>query len=204
MDDSDPEGPTVRLAEGDDADGVAAIYAPVVRGTAISFEADPPAEAEMRRRIEATTERLPWLVCEHGGTVAGYACASPHGERSAYRWGVDVSVYVGERYRRSGVATGLYGSLLPLLRLQGFVNAYAVIALPNPASVDLHESLGFERIGVYRDVGYKLDEWRDVGHWGLALRTPPGSPSEPEPVGAVLETGEGRDAMEAGLGAIEL
>jgi L-amino acid N-acyltransferase YncA len=123
----------------------------------------------MGRRIEATLANWPWLVCERDRQVLGYAYASRHRERSAYQWSCDVSVYVSASYRRVGIGRALYRSLFELLKLQGFRNAYAGITLPNPASVGLHESLGFKPIGVYQDVGYKLGAWHDVGWWELHL-----------------------------------
>jgi L-amino acid N-acyltransferase YncA len=173
--------PTIRLATAYDAAGVQAIYAPIVRDTAISFELEPPSVEEVRRRIEATLQRLPWLVCEHRGEILGYVYASQHRTRPAYQWSVDASVYVQARARRSGVGRALYRSLFALLALQGFVNAFAGITLPNPGSVGLHEALGFQPVGVYRAVGYKLGAWHDVGWWQLALRertTPPAPAAE--------------------------
>jgi phosphinothricin acetyltransferase len=169
----------IRLATPEDAPGVQAIYAPVVRDTAISFELEPPSVEDMRKRIGDVLERLPWLVCEHRGEICGYAYASPHRARAAYQWSVDVSVYIHARARRSGVGRGLYRSLFALLTLQGMYHAYAGITLPNPASVGLHESLGFTPVGIYQAVGYKRGTWHDVGWWQLALRpldTPPGPP----------------------------
>jgi phosphinothricin acetyltransferase len=166
----------IRLASEDDARAIAAIYRPVVESTPISFETEPPDEREMRRRIAETMQRYPWLVLERAGEVLGFAYASPHRSRAAYQWSVDTSAYVGERFRGQGIGHGLYVSLLALLSKQGFVNAYAGIALPNPASVALHESLGFTPIAVYQNVGYKLGAWRDVGWWQRELRsheTPP-------------------------------
>lgn len=160
----------IRMATEDDAGQVHAIYAPIVRETSISFELEIPAIEEIRRRIVSTLERLPWMVFEDGGKIRGYAYAAPHRERAAYQWSVDVSVYVEDRSRRSGVGRALYTSLLEVLRLQGFFNAYAGVTLPNPASVRLHESLGFEPVGIYRLVGWKLGSWHDVGWWQLRLR----------------------------------
>jgi phosphinothricin acetyltransferase len=160
----------IRLADEVDAAAVRDIYAPVVENTVISFEDTPPSEGEMADRIADARPRYPWLVCEIEDEIAGYAYAGQHRSRGAYRWSVDVSVYVAEERRRTGVGRGLYESLLELLRLQGFYNAYAGIALPNEASVSLHESLGFERVGVYESVGYKDGAWRDVGWWQLKLR----------------------------------
>jgi phosphinothricin acetyltransferase len=122
----------IRLATPHDAAGIQAIYAPVVRETAISFEWDPPSVEDMRQRLGNTLEGMPWLVCEHRGEILGYAYASPHRVRAAYQWSVDVSVYIHAQARRSGVGRGLYRSLFALLTLQGFYHAYAGIMPPNP------------------------------------------------------------------------
>src|SRR5437016_10342731 len=165
-----PMTATIRLATEADAEGIVAIYAPIVRETAISFEVEAPDVNAMRRRIAETLAHLPWLICERRGEVLGYAYASTHRTRAAYQWSVDVSVYVHARIRRSGVGKALYTSLLRFLDLQGFYNVYAGITLPNPASVRLHESLEFQPVAVYRAVGYKLGAWHDVGGWYLGLR----------------------------------
>jgi phosphinothricin acetyltransferase len=170
----------IRLASPADAPGVAAIYGPVVGTTAISFETAPPSEAEMATRIAAALEHAPWLVCaDGGGAILGFAYASRHRERAAYRWSVDVSVYVHEEARRRGIGRGLYTSLFALLRLQGFYAAHAGITLPNAASVGVHESLGFRPVGVYASVGFKLGAWHDVGWWQLPLRERRGAPQPP-------------------------
>jgi phosphinothricin acetyltransferase len=174
----------VRLAEPADAAGVQAIYAPIVRDTAISFETDPPSVEEMSRRIVSTSPHFPWLVCSDDCEIHGYVYASRHRERAAYRWSADVTVYVHERARRSGVGRALYSTLLALLGLQGYHRAYAGITLPNAGSVGLHESLGFTPIGVYPAVGYKLGEWHDVGWWQRGLRPSARNPAEPMPVAA--------------------
>src|SRR5918996_222132 len=141
---------SIRLATERDAEEIASIYAPNVTDTIISFELEPPTADEMRLRIEATLERCPWLVCEREGRVLGYAYADAHGSRAAYRWSVDVSVYVHEDARRMGLGRALYTSLFAALDLQGFYNAYAGATLPNPASVGLHEAVGFRPVGVCR------------------------------------------------------
>ena len=140
----------VRLAEPADGAGVQAIYAPIVRDTAISFEVDPPSVEEMARRIDSTLERWPWLVCADEGTVLGYVYASRHRERAAYRWSVDVTAYIHESARRRGIGHALYTALLAMLAAQGYHRAYAGITLPNAASVGLHESLGFTPVGSTR------------------------------------------------------
>lgn len=195
--------PTIRTATEADGYALARIYAPVVEDTHVSFETEPPDADEMERRVRGTTTRLPWLVCERGGGVVGYAYASPHGDRPGYRWAVDVSVYVDERWRRRGVARGLYESLFSVLRRQGFANAYAVIALPNRPSVELHEALGFERVGVYENVGYKNGEWRDVGHWELSLLDPEGPPSPTVPFEELRDTDACREAVRAGESSVD-
>jgi phosphinothricin acetyltransferase len=175
-----PAAATIRLAQAGDAAQIADIYAPFVTAAATSFETEAPSAAEMSERIERTLHTHPWLVCARGGDVLGYAYAGPHAARAAYRWSVDVSVYVAATARRSGVGAALYTSLLELLRLQGFVTAYAGITLPNLASVGLHEALGFIPAGVFRNAGHKLGAWHDVGWWQRTIQpAPPESPADP-------------------------
>jgi L-amino acid N-acyltransferase YncA len=154
----------IRFADPSDGLALQAIYGPIVTSTPISFEWEPPTAEEMARRVRATLPEHPWLVAE-GDRVLGYAYATPHQSRAAYRWSTDVSVYVDSAARGQGVGTALYAVLFRLLQLQGFREAFAGITLPNTASVALHESLGFVRLGVYRRVGWKLGAWHDVGHW---------------------------------------
>jgi L-amino acid N-acyltransferase YncA len=180
----------IRLAETVDAEAMAAIYHPVVESTTISFETEPPDRDEIARRLADTQVAYPWLVCEIGGRVAGYAYASQHRMRAAYQWSVDTSVYVDAAWRRSGVGRGLYQSLFAILAAQRFFNAFAGIALPNPASVALHEAVGFEPIGVYRRVGFKLGAWHDVGWWQRSLRAHDASPATPLPLDAVRQRGD--------------
>ena len=139
----------------------------------------------MAERIAATLPTHPWLVAERDGMVAGYAYAGKHRERSAYRWSVDVTAYVDEGSRRAGVGRALYGELLVTLRRQGFHAAFAGIALPNAASIALHEALGFRKLGVYQDAGFKNGQWHDVGWWQLRLSTGGGIPQEPIPFAAL-------------------
>jgi phosphinothricin acetyltransferase len=152
-----------------DAADCAAIYAPFVRDTAVSFEERPPDRDEFAQRIEQLSARYPWLVAEEGGAVVGYAYAAPHRDRASYRWAADVTVYIGEGWRGRGLGNAIYGALLPLLARQGVQIAIAGITLPNEASVALHERCGFVRVGVYRRIGWKLGAWHDVGWWELEL-----------------------------------
>lgn len=167
----------IRVAQPEDAPAIQAIYAPVVTDTAISFEEVPPTAEEIGQRIAATLRAYPYLVAVREGLVVGYAYASQHRTRAAYRWAVDVTVYIAESERRTGVGRSLYEALLPILAKQGYRSAYAGISQPNPGSVGLHEQLGFQHIGTYPRVGYKLGQWHDVGYWHLELGAkicPPG------------------------------
>jgi phosphinothricin acetyltransferase len=169
-----------RVASVDDARAIAAIYAPYVIGTAITFEIDPPPDAdEIAARLRRIGAVYPWLVAIADGEIAGYAYACENRTRAAYRWSVDAAVYLREPAQRRGIGRGLYERLFALLRLQGFINVFAGITLPNAASVGLHETFGFRRIGVHRGVGWKLGAWRDVGWWQLPLATPTDNPAEP-------------------------
>src|SRR5579883_1073643 len=169
---------TIRLATEVDAGQILAIYGPFCY-TPVSFETEAPSVDEMRRRIAALAGKYPWLVCDDGGTVLGYAYASPHRSRAAYQWSVDFSAYVAAGCRRRGIGRALYTSLVATVGLQGFYNAYAGIALPNAGSVGLHEAVGFTRVGVYSGVGYKNGAWRDVGWWERSLRERSGQPVPP-------------------------
>lgn len=176
----------IRLATGRDGAAVAGIYDPFARASPITFETDPPGPAEMQRRIETTLQSHPWLIYEVQGTAAAYAYATSHRARAAYQWCVETSVYVDERFRRRGLGTALYAALFRVLAAQGFVNAYAGITLPNPASVALHESVGFALLGVYRGIGYKLGAWHDVGWWERPLRARDAEPQPPRPLPVLL------------------
>jgi L-amino acid N-acyltransferase YncA len=189
----------IRLAHASDADAIAAIYAPSVEERPISFEQSPPTPSEIAARITRTLATFPWLVWVAEDEVQGFAYAARHRERAAYLWSVDVSVYVGERHQRRGIARGLYGSLLALLRLQGYYAAHAGIALPNPASVGFHEALGFRPVGVYPAVGFKLGQWRDVGWWQLPLRERVGSPSPPLALAEAQREPGWHAALESGV-----
>lgn len=193
---------TLRLAQPADAPGILAIYAPIVRETAISFELEPPDEEEMRRRIAAVLDKRPWLVCADGATIAGYAYATSWRERAAYQWTVETTVYVHPDHHRRGVARGLYTALLAALRAQGFTTALAGIALPNPASVGFHESFGFQWVGVYRSVGYKLGAWHDVGWLQLMLREDREQPDPPCRMADLISSPAWQEALRAGLSSL--
>jgi L-amino acid N-acyltransferase YncA len=177
---------TIRPADpARDAAACAAIYAPFVRESAVSFEEVAPDADAFAARIARLTATHPWLVEEREGVVVGFAYGSPHRERAAYRWACDVSVYIDAAHHGRGIGRALYEALLTLLREQRIHVACAGITLPNDASVGLHESLGFQPVGIYRGIGWKAGAWRDVGWWQLRLvpdgDAEAGPPPEPLP-----------------------
>lgn len=159
----------IRSASAADAAQVAAIYAPYVSGTTVSFEEVVPTAADMAARITALLPEYPYLVAEVNSLVLGYAYAGQHRTRSAYRTSVDVTVYVAEHAQRSGVGRALYSALLLAAKDRGYHAAFAGIALPNPASVALHEAMGFTPVGIYREVGSKFGRWLDVAWYQRLL-----------------------------------
>jgi phosphinothricin acetyltransferase len=163
----------IRDATPADAGACAAIYAPYVTGSIISFEAEPPTESEMRGRTQAAHC---WLVAEDDGEVIGYAYGSSHRDRAAYRWAADVAIYLDARHRGRGVGRRLYAELFERLREQGLCVACAGIALPNAASEALHRAMGFTEVGVYRRIAYKLGRWIDTRWYQLELRPADGPP----------------------------
>lgn len=173
--------PTIRPATPDDAAGCLAIYRPFVESTAVSFETEVPDEAAFRARMAEVLARYPWLVCETEDGVAGYAYATGYRPRAAYQWSVETTVYLAESARGRGLGGALYERLLPTLRAYGYVNAYAVITLPNPQSVALHERMGYRHTGTLAGVGYKLGRWHDVGTWHVRVQAPPRQPRPPGP-----------------------
>lgn len=152
----------IREATTDDLPAIRAIYAPYVTETAVSFEETVPDLETLAARLQAAHV---YLVAQDDSGVLGYAYASEHRSRAAYRFSCDVSVYVRANAQRMGIGRTLYGELLPRVKALGFHNAYGGVNLPNPSSVALHESFGFRHLGTYREVGFKFGKWHDVGWW---------------------------------------
>jgi phosphinothricin acetyltransferase len=188
----------IRLANPEDAEQIQAIYAPYCY-TPISFESEPPSVAEIQSRLAKVLSLYPWLVCAASGGVVGYAYATQHRERAAYRWSVDTAVYVRQGQQRRGLGRALYTSLLALLPPQGFVKAYAGVTLPNPASVGLHQAMGFQPIGVYQHVGFKCGAWHDVAWFQRPLQPRPDEPRPPVSLEAIRLTTEWAEALSSGL-----
>lgn len=165
---------TTRAATERDGDACAAIYAPYVTDTVISFELEPPTPEQMAARI-AAARRYAWLVLEDGGEVIGYAYGHPFAERAAYRWSCETSIYLAAGRRGNGGGRLLYVALLARLAARGYRRAMAGMTLPNEASEGLHLALGFEPAGVYRKVGWKNGAWHDVA-WVQKTITPDDAP----------------------------
>lgn len=177
-------GVLIRHAEpAADAAVCAAIYAPSVIEGVASLEERAPDREEMAARIKSTSVAYPWLIAEIEGEAVGYAYATEHRARSAYRWAADTTVYISPAHHRRGIGRVLYAALLELLTVQGLYTVCAGITLPNDASVGLHEAMGFELIGVYRAIGHKHGQWRSTGWWQAQLREPRDgqSPADPGP-----------------------
>jgi L-amino acid N-acyltransferase YncA len=173
----------LRPATPDDAAAIADLYAPYVTASVVSFETLPPEAGALRARIDAAAGLYPWLVGEEtDGTLLGYAYAAAFRSRPAYRFTVETTIYLHRAACGRGLGARLYAPLLAALEDQGFTQAIAAITLPNPASVRLHERLGFAAAGTYRQVGWKLGGWHDVGLWQRPLApagTPPAEPRAP-------------------------
>jgi L-amino acid N-acyltransferase YncA len=169
----------IRAANEADAGRILHIYRPYVEQTAISFESEPPSQTEMAARIQKCLQKFPWIVCEINGEIAGYVYASTHREREAYQWTCECSVYIDEKFKGKGIGKTLYELLFDVLTLQGLVNVYAGITLPNDTSVRLHEKCGFEFFAGYDNIGYKLGKWHKVGWWRRQLHDYNMTPAPP-------------------------
>jgi L-amino acid N-acyltransferase YncA len=152
-----------------DAAEICGIYNHYVRETVITFEEAPVPEAEMAQRITDISSRLPWLVWEEGGAILGYAYATPWKTRAAYKHSVEASIYLGHQATGRGIGTKLYLALIADLRQLDVHCVIGGAALPNPASVALHERLGFSKVAEFKEVGFKHGRWVDVAYWELML-----------------------------------
>ena len=159
----------IRNATQADAAAICAIYNHYVEQSDISFEEQTVSEEQMAERIATVSSQFPWLVCCEGETLLGYAYACHWKSRGAYRYSVECSVYLAPEARGKNLGTELYRELLPRLREAGFHSVLACISLPNAASVQLHEKMGFSKVAHFKEVGFKHDHWIDVGYWQLSL-----------------------------------
>jgi L-amino acid N-acyltransferase YncA len=169
----------IRPARMEDAAAIAAIYAPFVHETAITFEIDAPDADAIAARIARTTARFPFLVAERGGEVVGYAYAGRYRRRAAYDWVCESAIYVARGRERGGIGQTLYEALLDDLTERGYVTVVAVITVPNRQSTGFHAALGFEDRGIQRGIGFKHGRWHDVGFWQLDLAPRRAAPAPP-------------------------
>lgn len=189
----------IRLASSADAPQIREIYAPIVRDTPTSFEYLVPEIEDIAGRITNTRQQYPWLVCDIGGQIAGYAYGSSFRSRTAYQWTTEVTAYIHPQFHRRGIGRGLYTSLFAILREQGYFNAVSVITLPNDASVGLHATMGFIKIGVFENMGYKHERWHHTGWWQLELCPMPTDPQPPIPITKLAKQESFSNIINSGL-----
>jgi L-amino acid N-acyltransferase YncA len=178
----------IRLINLNDAQATLEIYRPYVEKTIISFEYDAPDMEEWEKRIRTITAEYPWLVCEHNGEVIGYAYASKHRYRTAYSWAVESTIYLSEKFHHKGVAAILYEALFQLLWLQGYVNVYAGVTVPNIKSEKFHLSSGFYDVGYFKKIGFKFGAWHDTRWFQRHLAEHPDNPMKPKIPAEIINT----------------
>ena len=194
----------IRLATERDAEAILNIYAGYIRNTTVSFEVEVPTVAEFQNRMKQIQAQFPWLVCEINGVVAGYAYASKHAQRAAYRWSADLSVYIDEKYHRCHIAAALYDALFAMLRAQGYYTVYAGVSTPNPKSEAFHLAQGFTVVGVYPNVGYKLGTWCTLTWYGLTLQEYVPAPQEPKMLSEALKELEIKEILSNSVQIVSL
>ena len=179
----------IRLADPSrDARQVAAIYYPYVINTHITFEYVPPNGSVIASRMKSQQEKFPWLVCEHERELMGFAYGSSFRSQQAYDWSVETTIYVREAAHNLGIGSALYETLIKCLRLQGYMSAVGVIALPNEPSVSLHNKFGYKEIGIMPNAGYKPGSWYDVAIWRLELNEASPTPEKIVSIGDITNT----------------
>ena len=159
----------IRLITLDDAAATLEIYRPYVENSIISFEGATPTLDEWEQKIMHILEEYPWIVCEHEGEIIGYAYGSRHRYRTAYNWSAESTIYMKQGFHRKGAGKILYETLFKLLKLQGYVNVYAGVTMPNEKSEKFHLAVGFYEVGYFRKIGYKLGGWHDTRWFQLHL-----------------------------------
>jgi L-amino acid N-acyltransferase YncA len=179
---------TMRLIKNDDSKGALDVYKPYVVSTAITFEYDVPSLDDFSTRVETIANEYPWLVCLKDDKIIGYAYASKHRYKTAYQWSPESTIYLSSDYHRKGIAKILYKTLFSILRLQGYVNVYAGVALPNIKSEEFHIALGFNKIGDFSKIGFKLGKWHDVRWFQLHLTEHIDNPQIPKSIKEIEKT----------------
>jgi L-amino acid N-acyltransferase YncA len=178
---------SIRLITESDASEVLKLYEPYVVNTIVSFEYEVPAIDEFVQRIKTNTIDYPWLVSLNNEIITGFAYASRHRYRTAYQWSAESTIYLSSGFQGKGIARVLYETLFSLLRLQGYFNVYAGVGLPNEKSVGFHKALGFEEIGIFKKIGYKLGNWHDTYWFQLQITEQVSNPPTPKKLNEILE-----------------
>lgn len=197
-------GYNIRLVNVNDAAAILEVYKPYVLQTANTFEYDVPTVEEIQNRIKKISAQYPYLVCEYDGVIIGYAYGSTHRERTAYQWSPEVTVYVSEEFHRKGVARTLYSALFPMLRMQGYHSMYAGVLSTNIKSVEFHRAMGFEDIGLFKNIGYKLGEWHTNLWMQGFLQEHKIAPPVPISIDAIKETEAFKNIMAIANNQLEI
>lgn len=179
---------TIRLITQHDVAAALEIYRHYVLTTAITFEYDVPTEAEFLQRITTNTVDYPWLVCVDNNNIVGYAYGSRHRYKTAYQWSPESTIYLSAEAQGRGIGRVLYETLFAILKLQGYFNVYAGVALPNDKSERLHRAFGFAEIGDFKKIGYKLGQWHDVRWFQLHLAEHVDSPPPPKTMREIIDS----------------
>lgn len=158
-----------RFATAEDASKILEIYKYYIENTTITFEYDVPTFVEFKERIKNTLLEYPYIVCEYKNEILGYAYAHKVWMRAAYQWDVELSVYIDKDYTGNGLGKKLYKILIEILKLQNVVNVYGCVTYPNEKSDKLHESLGFKKVGIFENSGYKFGKWIGVTWFHKAI-----------------------------------
>lgn len=180
----------IRLGNKSDIDKILSIYKPFIENTVITFEYEVPSINNFNTRIFNIQKKYPLLVCEINNEVIGYAYASQFGERAAFNWSVELSIYVNPKYHKCKIGKSLYSALFEILKLQGYYNAYAKITSPNIKSEHLHKSLNFNLVGIYKHVAFKFNHWQDLACYELKLKDYTKTPIPPKSINEVSKTPE--------------
>jgi len=195
----------IRLAERRDISGILEIYSPYITGTSVTFEEEVPDEESFWERMQGIMKELPYLVCEIDGKIAGYAYASGYRSRASYRWSREVSVYIHPQFQRKRVGYALYTSLNEMVRFQGIANLLAIITMPNESSVAFHEHFGYTKCAEFSKVGYKLNQWQNVGWFELFIQDENEKPKERIlPLNELTGLPVFQEAIKKGLGKLKL
>jgi len=179
----------IRLATVNDAEGLLAVYKPYVETTASTFEYDVPSVDEFRKRINAIIPEYPWLVCEREGVIVGYAYAHKHRERVAYQWSPESTIYLSKEMHGTGIARIMYEAVFEILKLQGFINVFASVLSTNINSNRFHKAMGFEEIGLFKNIGYKYEAWHSNYWYQLSLSEHTLNPPAPKKMAEVVGDG---------------